>query len=194
MSSLWHSTRASLDESLGLIFQSVEKLKAAKSVEVGDVVEQLKTAAESARNLRALIATEIPDAAWQNRAELEAVLREIEKRVEARAIEERRSRLLALAAELERGTIVHRRSIRANQLNQLREQAVKELRAQAAKTGSPPILPGPDAYEWLDWACGLQEPEDAEHLQALRSRFSSLDEFVANIEPSMWTLKKEVAV
>jgi len=194
MSSLWHSTRASLDDSLKAIADSVEKLKAAKSVEVGEIVEQLKTAAESARNLRALIATEAPQAAWQSRSELETVLQDIERKVEARAIEEKRARLNGLAGELERGTIVHRRTVRVTQLNQLRQEAIQELRAEAGVKGAPQTLPGPEAFEWLDWACGLQEPEDTEHLQTLRSRFPHLDEFVANLEPSMWTLKKEVLV
>jgi hypothetical protein len=70
---------------------------------------------------------------------------------------------------------------------------VKELRAQAALP-SPPALPGPEADEWIDWACKLKEPEDAESLKDLRNGFARVDEFIANLEPEMWTVKKEVLV
>jgi hypothetical protein len=55
-------------------------------------------------------------------------------------------------------------------------------------------LPGPEPDEWLDWACGLQEPDDTESLQTLRKEFARLDDFVANLEPNMWVMKKEILV
>ena len=194
MNSLWPSTIASLDDSLTVLSESLEKLKAARSVNITEVIEQLKTAAESARNLRALVSAELPEAKWQNREELDDLMAEIQKRVEARNIEQLRSRLLAMAAELERGTIVHRRAVRVNQMNQLREQAIKELRSQAGVQGTPPTLPGPDSDEWIEWACGLQEPDDTESLQTLRNAFPHLDDFIANLEPNMWVIKKEIPV
>jgi len=194
MTQLWHSTRAALDDSSALLWKSFEQLKAAKPVEMTDVVEQLKVVSESARNLRALIASEAPDAAWKSRDELEELLKQIEKKVEARTLEEQRARLLGLAGELERGTIVHRRAVSVTQLNQLRDEAVAELRANSALQ-TPPQLPGPkEVDEWLEWACNLQEPEDSEHLKTLRTQFAHLDEFVANLEPNMWTEKKEIPV
>ena len=194
MSSLWPSTITSLNDTLTLLGESVEKLKAAKPVDIAEVIEELKMAAESARNLRALVLAEIPEAAWQSRRELDALLETIEKRVEARRIEQLRKRLLGLAAELERGSIVHRRAVRVNQLNQLRNQAINELQAQAAVKGTPQPLPGPDSDEWLEWACGLKEPDDAESLQTIRNGFAHLDEFVANLEPDMWVVKTETPV
>jgi hypothetical protein len=195
MSALWQSTRTSLDDSVALLGKSVDQLKAARTVDIAEVTEQLKAAGESARNLRSLITSEAPDASWKNREELDTLLKEIERKVEARAIEEQRSQLLSLAAELERGSIQHRRAIRVTQLNQLRDQAVSELKSQAKQPGAPPSLPGPkDADEWLEWACNLQEPEDTADLQTLRGKFAQLDEFVANLEPNMWTLAKEAAV
>lgn len=194
MISLWPSTISSLNDSLAMLSDSVEKLKAAKSVDITEVTEQLKMAAESARNLRALVLAELPEAAWHSRQELDALLETIEKRVEARQIEQLRNRLLGLAAELERGTIVHRRAVRVNQLNQLRDQAIGELRSQAGVKGAPQPLPGPDSDEWLEWACGLKEPDDAESLQTIRNGFVHLDEFVANLEPDMWTVKTETPV
>ena len=186
MSSLCPSALASLDDSVALFCESLEELKAAKSVDIAEVIEQLKAAAESARNLRALVSSEMPEASWQNREELDALLETIQKRTEARALEQLRSRLLALATELERGTIVHRRALRVDQVNQLRDQAINELRSQAGLEGTPPTLPGPEADRWIAWACGLKEPEDAESLQTLRNGFAHLDDFVANLEPDMW--------
>lgn len=191
MISLWPSTINSLNDSLSALHGSLGKIKAAKSVDISEVIDQLKAAAESSRNLRALVLAELPEASWQNREELDAIVDEISKRIEARNLEQRRFRLTGLAASLERGTIVHRRTVRQNQLQQLRDQAVKELRTQAALP-SPPTMPGPEADEWIDWACKLKEPEDAESLQALRNGFARLDEFIANLEPEMWTVKKEV--
>jgi hypothetical protein len=191
MISLWPSTINSLNDSLTALHGSLGKIKAAKSVDLSEVIEQLKTAAESSRNLRALVLAELPEASWQNREELDGIVEEISKRIEARNLEQKRLRLTNLATQLERGTIVHRRTVRQNQLQQLRDQAAKELRTQAALP-SPPSMPGPEADEWIDWACKLKEPEDVESLQTLRNGFARLDEFIANLEPEMWTVKKEV--
>jgi hypothetical protein len=188
--SLWPSTINSLNDSLAALHSSLTKIKAAKTVDVTEVVDQLKNAAESSRNLRALVLAELPEASWQNRDELDAIIEEISKRIEARNLEQKRHRLSSLAGELERGNIQHRRTVRLNQLLQLRDQAVKELRTQAALP-APQNLPGPEADEWIDWACKLKEPEDLESLQSLRNGFPRLDEFIANLEPDMWTLKKE---
>jgi hypothetical protein len=186
MSLLWHSTITSLDDSLALFGESLGKLKVAKLVDISEVTEQMKTAGESARNLRALVLSELPGASWQNREELDALLKKIQKRLEARALEQLRSRLLALATELERGSIVHRRARRVKQLNQLRGQAINELRSQAESEGTPPTLPGPEADQWIAWACGLKEPEDGGSLQTLRNGFADLDDFVVNLHPYMW--------
>lgn len=186
MSSLWPSVLASLDDSLVLPCESAGKLKAAQSVDIERIINLLKTAAESGSNLRALISAELPEASWQNREELHAVIETIQKLEEARKTEKLRSRLLAVATELERGSIVHRRAVRVNELNQFREQAINELRSQAEMEGAPPTLPGPEAEQWIEWACGLQEPGDAESLQTLRNGFSHLDDFIANLEPNLW--------
>jgi len=185
---------ASLDHSLILLSESLERLKAAKPVEMAEVIAQLNLAAESAGIVRAWVSSELPEASWQNRAELDALLAEIQKILEARALQQLRSRVLALATELERGSIVHRRTLRINELNQLRDQAINELRSQASLEGAPPTLPGPEAEQWVEWACGLKEPEDAESLQTLRNGFAHLDDFVANLELNMWVAGRSPAL
>ncbi len=188
MNSFWLPALASLDDSLTLPCESLGKLNAGLAVDVKKVIEQLNTAAESARLVRELVLSELPEASWQDRQELDALVEEIRKTIEARNIEQRRSHLLALATELERGNIVHRRAMRVNELNQFRDEAINELRSQAAPEAVPQPLPGPEADQWVAWACALKEPEDAESLQALRNGFAHLDDFVANLEPDMWTV------
>ena len=186
MNSFWPPALASLDDSLTLPCESLGKLNAGLAIDIAEVIEQLNLAAESARMVRELVVSELPEASWQNRGELDALIEEIRKTVEARNLEQRRSRLLALATELERGSIVHRRALRVNELNQLRDQAIDELRSQARPEGTPQTLPGPEADQWVEWACGLKEPEDSESLQTLRNGFAHLDDFIANLEPDMW--------
>ena len=177
---------ASLDGPLALFYENLGKLKAAQAIDIAETVKQLKLAAESGRLVRELVLSELPEASWQNREELDALMEKIQAILEARALEQLRARLLALATELEHGTIVHRRAHRLSELNQLRDHAVNELRSQAALEGALPTLPGPDAGQWIEWACGLKEPQDAESLQSLRNGFAHLDDFVANLEPNMW--------
>jgi protein TonB len=179
---------ASLDDSLTLPNESLGKLDAGLLIDVAEVIEQLNRAAESGRMVRELVLSELPDASWDNRAELDALLEKIEKINEAREIEQRRARLMALATELERGSIVHRRALRVSELTQLRDQAIAELRSQATSEAAPQPLPGPEVDQWLDWACGLKEPEDSEPLRILQGGFARLDDFVASLEPDMWTV------
>ena len=186
MSSIWPSALGSLDDSLALPYESVVKLKAANPGNIDEIIQQLNAAAECGSKLRTSIAAELPDATWQNREELQAVIEKIQKLEEARRIEQLRSRLLAVATELERGSIVHRRAARVTELNQFRELAIKELLTQGGVEGAPPTLPGPEADQWVEWACGLQEPEDADSLETLRQTFPQLDDFIANLEPDMW--------
>src|SRR6516164_3563099 len=123
----------SLDDLSTLLSQSSEKLRAGTLLDVTQVVEQLKTAAESARTVREAVLSELPDASWQNRDELDALLERVRIISEERAaVQRQRSRLLALAAALESGSIVHRRAQRLAELQQLRGNAINELRSQAA--------------------------------------------------------------
>jgi len=186
MSSLWHYTRESLDQSLSVLQENLGNLKAAKPVDTAALIQNFESAAESARNLRSLVSSELPEASWQTRDELEVLLETIEKN---REIQARRSRLLDLAAGLQRGSVVHRRAARVDQVNELRDKAVRELQTLAEGGDVPPSLPGPAPDQWVAWASNLQEPEDSESLKTLRSSFAQLDAFVAHLEPEMWRVE-----
>jgi periplasmic protein TonB len=186
MSSLPQETRASLDDSLVLPFDTWGKLKAARSIDIKEVIVQLRVAAEAAEKLRAFVLAERPGASWKNRQELDALLDKIEKDIQVRTL---RSQLLDLAAELERGTVTHRRAARVQQVSQFRNAAIKELRTKAGTKGAPPTLPGPVADHWVDWACALEEPGDARSLEILRNSFPSLDSFVSHLEAGMWQVE-----
>ena len=188
MIAVLRATLASLDESVMLLSENSAKLRAAQSVDINQLIEQLNKAAESARVVRELVLSELPDASWQSREELDGSVEKIHNILETRAaVEASRSRLLAIAAALERGTIVHRRAQRLLELNHLREEAINELRSQAASDTAPAELPGPQADEWVAWACTLKEPEDAESLRAMGVGYPYLDDLIANLEPNMWT-------
>ncbi len=191
MSSLWHYTRESLDQSLSLLKESLGKIKAAQPVDVAELIQNFESAAEYSRNLRSLVSAEMPDATWESRAELEDLLETIQRNREVKVI---RSRLLDLAAGLERGSIVHRRAARVDQVNQLRDSAIRELRSMAERKEMPPSLPGPEPDQWVEWASSLKEPEDTEDLRTLRKSFAQLDAFVSHLEPEMWVAAAETTV
>ncbi len=186
MNSISQETRASLDQSLVVPFESWGNLKAGQSIDLKEVIVQLKLAADAAEKLRSFVLSEQPSASWQSRQELDALLVTIDKQIHVRTL---RSQLLDLAAELERGRVVHRRAARVEQLNQFRNAAIKELRTKAAAKAVPPLLPGPAADQWVDWACALEEPGDGKALETLRSAFSALDAFVSHLEPGMWQVE-----
>jgi TonB family protein len=179
------SALASLDESLALPYESLGELNAVQPVQIQAIIKKLKQAEEAARSLRTYVNSVLPQASWESREELEELIVRVER------ILATRSRILALATELEHGRIVHRREFRVEQLNRLRKQALDELRSWTKSEADPPTLPGPEAEQWIDWACGLREPEDAESLQALRNGYALLDDFVADLEPGMWLAARE---
>lgn len=189
MSSMLATALASLDDSLAALDATMQQFEAATPVDLVQAGDRVNAAAESARKIRTFVLSQMPEADWQNRDELCALLEAID-------VERRRSQLLALAAELERGNITHRRATRVAQLTELRSEAVEELRSLATVEKAPPNLLGPEADHWVQWACALQEPDDTASLRGLRAGFPHLDEFVAALEPGMWvvTAAPEMAV
>jgi hypothetical protein len=121
MSSLRASALPSLDDSLAALDLVTKQFEAATLVDLPQAIERLKLASESSRTIRAYVLSELPDAKWRDRQELDGLLEAID-------VKHRRAGILALAAELERGNIVHRRAARVTQLNELRTEAIEELR------------------------------------------------------------------
>ena len=106
MSSLPPSALASVDDSLALPFASVEQLRAANSIDIEEIIQQLEAAAESAQALRALISEELPEASWQNREELDALLEKIQKPAEPSNPVESPSPVLTPETEFEPDAVV----------------------------------------------------------------------------------------
>src|SRR5271167_611909 len=98
---------------------------------------------------------------------------------------QRRAKLLDLANEFDAGSVKHRLDARTKALNVLRLEAVKELRTEA-NSEQAKELPGPNASEWLHWACSLQDAKDASVLTSLSRDFAALERFTAAIEESYW--------
>jgi len=181
MSSMRATALASLDDSLAALAATMQQFEAAIPVDLVQAGDRLKAATESAHKIRAFVLSQMPEADWEDRDELCALLEAID-------VQRRRSQLLALAGELERGNITHRRAARVAQLTKLRSEAAEELRSFAAAEKAPPDLPGPESDHWVQWACALKEPDDTAALRSLRAGFPRLDEFVATLEPGMWVV------
>lgn len=74
MTSMWPVAVASLDDALALLGDNVERLKAAQAADMSEMLEQLKSAAASAHVVREMISADLPEASWQSRAELDAII------------------------------------------------------------------------------------------------------------------------
>jgi hypothetical protein len=185
---LWPESHKTLASCLSLYAASLTRLKAAQPVDLEEVSQQLEAAAEASRNLRSLVNSTLAGAEWRTRDQYDALLVRIE------GVLATRSRLMALAEALECGSIVHRRAVRVEQVNQLRLDAINELKCHADSRTDPPWLPGPEPEAWVEWACSLKEPEDSAALETLRKGFRRVDDFVTDLEPGMWVANKERTV
>ena len=194
MSSPFFSELTKLDGSLRTIQVQVERLRSGS----GDDEEQLKQSIADARQhasvLRDLIRAENADAKWSDREALEQLILALEIAADEKRVQQRRTKLLELANELEAGSVKHRSSARAAALDSLRLKAVAQLRELAGRKEQEKELPGPQASDWVPWVCNLQEENDAATLGELRQNFSALDEFAASIEESFWVPEDRAAV
>jgi len=186
MSSLMWSALEKLDASVQSIQSQVEWLRAALEIDETQLSHSLAEARHNVAMLRDLIRAERPDASWSDRADLEMLIHELELAAQARRNQQRRTKLLELAAELEAGRVKHRFEARSTALNTLRVEAVKQLRTEAARSDQEKELPGPDAGEWVHWACNLQESSDSVTLTELHRDFPALDRFAGEMEENYW--------
>ena len=187
MSSPISSALAKLDDCLQAVQMQVEYLRSGLEVDDAQLTTALEDACQNAAEVRELIRAERSDANWNNRESLDSLTLELEIAAHERRNQELRTRLLELADELEAGTVKHRSEARTNALNSLRQEAIQELRAEAAIPEQSKELPGPEASEWLHWALNLEESKDADALQSLRTDFVALDQFAGEMEENYWT-------
>ncbi len=186
MSSPISSALAKLDGSLQTVQSQVDSLRAGLEVNDSQLSYSLADARQNAAVVRDLIRAERSDASWDDRGTLEYLIHELEVAAHEQRNEQRRMKLLELGDEFEAGAVRHRSEARTAALNSLRLEAIQELRAQAAIPEQEIELPGPDAGQWLHWACNLQEEKDADALTYLRNDFPALDHFAGEMEESYW--------
>lgn len=186
MSSPISSALEKLDGSLLALQSEVDCLRAGLEVSDDQLKQRLNDARQQATAVRDLIRTERADAAWSNRQALEQLIHDLELAAREKRNQERRTRLLELASEFEAGSIRHRFESRVSSLNALRQDAVQQLRADAALPEQQKVLPGPEAGEWLHWACNLQEEADASTLEYLQKDFAAVAAFTGEMEESYW--------
>ena len=186
MSSPISSALAKLDGSLQTVQSQVDSLRAGLEVNDSQLSYSLADARQNAAVVRDLIRAERSDASWDDRGTLEYLIHELEVAAHEQRNEQRRLKLLELGDEFEAGAVRHRSEARTAALNSLRQEAIQELRAQAAIPEQEKDLPGPEAGHWLHWACNLEEEKDADDLACLRTDFPALDHFAGEMEESYW--------
>jgi len=186
MSSPFSPALTKLDGSLQTIQSQLDCLRAGLEVNADQLSHSLTDARQHAATLRDLIRAERPDASWIDRMALDQLIHELEIAAEARRNEQRRTKLLDLANELDAGRVKHRFDARTTALNALRLEAIKELRTEAGLSGQVKDLPGPNASEWLHWVCSLQDAKDASVVTNLRRDFGAVERFAGEMEENYW--------
>jgi len=132
MSSAFWSELAKLDDSLLAIQSQVDWMRAGFEFEDGQLVQNVTEARRHGAAVRDLVRVERADAKWSDRESLERLIHELEIAAQERKNQQRRNKLQDLANELDAGTIQHRLEARAAALSKLRQEAVKQLRTEAA--------------------------------------------------------------
>lgn len=186
MSSAFWSELAKLDDSLLAVQSQVDWMRAGFEFDDDQLTQSVTEARQHGAALRDLVHVERADAKWSDRAALERLVHELEIAAQERRNQQRRNKLEDLANELNAGTIKHRLEARAAGLNKLRQEAIKQLRTEAALADQVKDLPGPAANQWLRWACNLTEEKDGFALSRLRKDFTAVDRFVSAMEESYW--------
>jgi len=194
MSSPISSALEKLDGSLLALQSEVDCLRGGSEVSDDQLRQRLAEARQHATAVRDLIRAQSADAKWGDREALDLLILELEIAAQEKVGEERRTRLLELASEFEAGSIKHRFESRVSALNALRQEAVDQLRADAALKEQAKVLPGPDPGSWLQWACNLQEDSDAVTLNQLQTDFPAVASFTGEMEENYWVPGTRAAV
>jgi HAMP domain-containing protein len=194
MSSPFFSELTKLDVSLRVIQAQVDRLRSGLDDDPDQLKQNITEACGHASALRDLIHKENANPKWSDREALEHLILALEIAADENRVEQRRGKLLDLAAELEAGSIKHRSNARAESLNALRMKAAAQLRELAARKEQDRELPGPEASQWVHWVCNLEEEKDAAVLAELRENYTALDELAASIEESFWVPGQRTAI
>jgi len=172
-------TLKSLAEQAKVCHEKIDQVEAAQSLNRGEIIAEVGKLLDLCQNLRDAILSEDNSAAWKTRSELTALVSRLED-----AAAKRRG-YLELAQFLATGTISHRRERTRQERLALRDAAVAEL-MEISERQTPPELPGPEAENWLQWACSLEDDNNDAELQQLKSGFPRLDDFVRQLEIDWW--------
>ena len=166
--------------------EKIDQLEAAQSLNRGEIIAEIGKLLDLCQNLRDAILSEDNTAAWKTKSELTALVSRLDD-----AAAKRRS-YLELAQFLAMGTISHRRERTRQERLALRDAAVAEL-MEISERQTPPELPGPEAENWLPWACSLEDDINDAELQQLKAGFPRLDDFVRQLEIDWWCNGPETA-
>ena len=173
-------TLKSLSEQAKLCREKIDQLEAAQSLNRGEVLSEVGKLIDACQHLRDAILSEDSTATWKDRSELSGLVSRLDHAAA------KRRRYLELAQFLATGTISHRRERTRQERLTLRDAAVAEL-MEISERATPPELPGPQAENWLEWACSLEDDANDAELQQLKSGFPRLDDFVRQLEIDWWS-------
>ncbi|MBS1802280.1 MAG: hypothetical protein JST28_02880 [Acidobacteria bacterium] len=172
-------TLKSLAEQAKLCHEKIDQLEAAQNLNRGEIIGEVGKLLDLCQNLRDAVLSEDNTANWKTKSELTALVSRLD---DAAA---KRRRYLELAQVLATGTISHRRERTRQERLALRDTAVNEL-MEISERSAPPELPGPEAENWLEWACSLEDDTNDAELHQLKSGFPRLDDFVRQLEIEGW--------
>ncbi|WP_348262346.1 hypothetical protein P8935_21430 [Telmatobacter sp. DSM 110680] len=172
-------TLRSLSDHAKVCHEKIDLLEAGQGLNRGEVLFEVGRLLDACQNLRDAILSEDSAASWSTRTELGALVNRLDDAAAKRRI------YLDLAGVLAAGTISHRRERTRLERMALRDKAVAEL-MEVSEQSAPPELPGPDAKNWLEWACSLEDETHEPELRKLKDGFPRLDDFVRQLEIDWW--------
>lgn len=157
----------------------IDLLEAGQAVDRGAAAAALTRLLDLSQNLRDAILSEDSAAMWRTKDELRTLVLRLDETAG------KRRKILELAGRLTAGTVVHRRERTREERLRERDAAVSELMERSGQAQTPE-LPGPEAREWLEWACSLDDETGGADLTILNRAFPRLDDFVRQLEIEMW--------
>ncbi len=127
--------------------------------------------------------------AWTDRQTLRAAAADLAGRVEGLRAGSR-SRLLALADEIERGRVTHHRPAAQEKLDKARLVTAAAVRA-AADSAPPPEIPDAGTSPWLTWWWAQPGPDQDAILARVGIGLLALADFLDDLQPNNWQAATE---